>query len=194
MNPYDYLQKQEIVVARFETQRLVLRPFESKDAAGLLEILCHPRATCFVDDRLDTIEEAAADVERRGANMLEFAVCLKEQDAIIGVMFAAREDPDCYSVGWQLNARYEGKGYAKEAATAFFDALFTHMGARRVYAYVDEGNRRSQKLCERLCMRREGLFMEYISFVKNEDGTPRYENTCIYAVLKKEWQAASLTA
>jgi len=177
-------------VARFETARLVLRPFESKDATGLLEILSHPRATCFADDRLDTIEEAAADVERRSANMLEFAVCLKEQDAIIGVMFAAKEEPDNYSVGWQLNARYEGMGYAYEAATAFFDVLFAQMGARRVYAYVDNNNIRSQKLCERLCMRKEGLFMEYISFVNNADGTPRYENTCIYAVLKKEWDAA----
>jgi len=122
--------------------------------------------------------------------MLEFAVCLKEQDAIIGVMFAAKEEPDNYSVGWQLNARYEGMGYAYEAATAFFDVLFAQMGARRVYAYVDNNNIRSQKLCERLCMRKEGLFMEYISFVNNADGTPRYENTCIYAVLKKEWDAA----
>ena len=177
-------------MARFETLRLVLRPFESKDAAGLLEILSHPRATCFTDDRLATIEEAAADVERRGTEMLEFAVCLKEQDAIIGLMFAAKEEPDNYSVGWQLHARYEGLGYAKEAAAALFDALFAHMGARRVYAYVNNDNVRSQKLCERLCMRREGLFMEYISFVHNADGTPKYEDTCIYAVLKKEWETA----
>jgi hypothetical protein len=29
--------------------------------------------------------------------------------------------------------------------------------------------------------------MEFISFVKNEDGTPKYENTFQYALLKKEW-------
>lgn len=37
-------------------------------------------------------------------------------------------------------------------------------------------------------MRREGLFLEFISFVKNPDGTPHYENTMQYAVLKKEWE------
>ena len=36
-------------------------------------------------------------------------------------------------------------------------------------------------------MRQEGMFLEFISFVNNPDGTPRYENTVQYAILKKEW-------
>ena len=35
-------------------------------------------------------------------------------------------------------------------------------------------------------MRHEGCFKEFISFVNNPDGTPKYEDTCVYAVLKKE--------
>ena len=36
-------------------------------------------------------------------------------------------------------------------------------------------------------MRREGVFLEFITFENNPDGTPRYENTVQYAILKKEW-------
>lgn len=36
-------------------------------------------------------------------------------------------------------------------------------------------------------MRKEGLFLEFISFVNNAYGTPKYENTFQYAILKKEW-------
>ena len=36
-------------------------------------------------------------------------------------------------------------------------------------------------------MRREGEFVEYVSFVSNDEG-PIYENTLQYAVLKREWQ------
>ena len=36
-------------------------------------------------------------------------------------------------------------------------------------------------------MRREGLFREFVSFVNDADGNPIYENTCQYAILKKEW-------
>ena len=37
-------------------------------------------------------------------------------------------------------------------------------------------------------MRREGLFKEFVSFVKDSDGNPIYENTYQYAILKKEWK------
>ena len=36
-------------------------------------------------------------------------------------------------------------------------------------------------------MRREGTFMEFVSFVNDERGEPIYENTIQYAILKKEW-------
>ena len=37
-------------------------------------------------------------------------------------------------------------------------------------------------------MRFEGLFKEFVSFVKNADGSPRYENTMQWAILKSEWE------
>ena len=36
-------------------------------------------------------------------------------------------------------------------------------------------------------MRQEGVFKEFISFINNPDGTPKYENTLQFAILKKEW-------
>jgi RimJ/RimL family protein N-acetyltransferase len=88
-----------------------------------------------------------------------------------------------------LNEEYCGKGYGFEAVSAFFDYLFNQRGARRIYAYTDDYNTRSQHLCEKLGMRKEGFFKEFVSFVNNEDGTPHYENTYQYAILKKEWDA-----
>ena len=35
-----------------ETEHLIIRDFQKKDAAGLLEYLSHPRVNCFVGDRL----------------------------------------------------------------------------------------------------------------------------------------------
>lgn len=86
-----------------------------------------------------------------------------------------------------LDQAYWGKSYAFEAAHAFLDHLFREKGARRIYAYTEDYNVSCQKLCEKLGMRREGFFLEFVSFVKNADGTPKYENTIQYAILKKEW-------
>ena len=172
---------------RIETERLVIRNFRSKDAAGMLEYLSAPRVNCFMDERLRSVEEAVARMVRTPAGTLRYAVSLKECDSLIGEVFAAREAPDTYNVGWLFNARFEGMGLAREAATAFLDHLFAAGGARRIYGYVEEDNLRSQRLCERLGMRCEGCIKEFISFVCHTDGTPRYENTCIYAILNKEW-------
>lgn len=43
-----------------ETEHLIIRDFQKKDAAGLLEYLSHPRVNCFVGDRLCSEESALA--------------------------------------------------------------------------------------------------------------------------------------
>ncbi|MEK4272361.1 MULTISPECIES: GNAT family N-acetyltransferase [unclassified Paenibacillus] len=182
-----------------KTNRLILRNFTVTDAAGLLEYTANPRVNCFMDQRISTLEDAAAEVAKRSSDDSHIAVCLKDSNELIGELFGMREDrdsdtgkdsnSDTYSIGWNFNGRFEGKGYASESANAFIENLFMEQGIRRLYAYVEDDNFRSQKLCEKLGMRREGLFLEFISFVKNEDGTPKYENTYQYALLKKEWLA-----
>ena len=75
--------------------------------------------------------------------------CLRSSDGLIGDLFWVHEPPDTYSVGWNFNANFGGAGYALEAARALFDHLFTVKLARRLYAYVEEDNVASQRLCER---------------------------------------------
>lgn len=179
-------------MARIKTERLLMRKFEAKDAEGLFAYLSRPRANCFLAERVCSLDEAVATVARKSNDDLQFAVCLKETDYIIGEVFAIKEEPDTYSVGWNFNAQYEGRGYASEGARAFLDFLFTSRGARRIYGYVDENNHRSQRLCERLDMCREGLFIEFVTFANNPDGTPIYENTFVYAVLKREWDLCKI--
>ena len=77
---------------------------------------------------------------------------------------------------------------AAMAAHASLDYLFKQKGARRIYAYTEDYNIQSQKLCEKLGMRREGPFEEFVTFINNENGNPIYENTYQYAILKREWK------
>ena len=181
-----------------ETERLILRPFVESDAADVYEYLHEPAVNCFASMKLNSLDEAVEEMKKRvGETEYYFAIVLKDSGKVIGEIDAYPEageqhadenDPkDTFSPCWMLNPNYTGKGYAYEAAHAFFDYLFNEKGARRIYAYTEDYNTSSQHLCERLGMRREGLFMEFISFVNNPDGTPHYENTYEYAILKKEW-------
>ena len=181
-----------------ETERLILRPFVISDAADVYEYLKEPAVNCFASMKLNSLDEAVAEmINRVDETEYYFAIVIKETGKVIGEIDAYPEageqhadesDPkDTFSPCWMLNLNYAGKGYAFEAAHAFFDYLFNEKGARRIYAYTEDNNFPSQHLCEKLGMRREGLFLEFISFVNNPDGTPRYENTYQYAILKKEW-------
>ena len=180
------------------TDRLILRPFLETDAADVYEYLKEPSVNCFACMRLNSLEEARAEVKRHlGETEYHFATALKDSGKVKGEIEAYPEpgDPhgsgdsprDTFSPCWMLNENYQGKGYAFEAARAFFDYLFSQKGARRIYAYTEDYNLASQRLCEKLGMRREGVFLEFISFVTQPDGSPRYENTVQYAILKKEW-------
>lgn len=181
-----------------ETERLTLRPFLESDAADVFEYLKEPAVNCFAGMKLNSLEEAKAEMKKRsGETEYYFAIVLKENGKVIGEIDAYPEheeshDPDSpmnvFSPCWMLNNKYQGKGYAFEAAHAFFDYLFREKGARRIYAYTEDYNLSSQHLCEKLGMRREGFFKEFVSFVKNPDGTALYENTVQYAILKKEWR------
>ena len=184
-----------------ETDRLVLRPFRVEDAEDVLEYLQEPAVNCFVSMKLNSHEEALAEMIKRSSETeYYFAITLKETGKVIGEIDAYPEPSehhsedtapkDTFSPCWMLNNVYQGKGYAYEAAHAFFNYLFREKGARRIYAYTEDYNTSSQKLCEKLGMRREGLFKEFVSFVNEPDGTPHYENTMQYAILKKEWDQA----
>ena len=180
-----------------ETERLILRPFSKSDAADVLEYLREPAVNCFASMRLNSLEDAIIEMEKRtDETEYYFAIVLKSDGKVIGEIEAYPEhgEPhdtaspiDTFSPCWMLNRNYQGKGYAYEAAHAFFDYLFHKKGARRIYAYTEDYNTASQHLCEKLGMRREGIFKEFVSFVNNPDGTPCYENTMQYAILKKEW-------
>lgn len=180
-----------------ETERLLLRPFRAGDEADLFEYLHGPLPNCFASMHLADMKEAAAQVQRRAAEAgYCFAIVRRDNGRVIGEIEAhpeavtpEGEPKDTFSPCWLLNRAEQGKGYAFEAARAFFGYLFREKGARRIYAYTEDNNLPSQRLCERLGMRREGLFEEFVSFVNNPDGTPMYENTIQYAILKKEWNA-----
>lgn len=172
-----------------ETDRLILRNFRQGDAADLFAYLHHPRPNCFASLELADLDAARAEVEARSGSDEHIAVCLRSSDTLIGDLLCLHEPPDTYSVGWNFNANFGGSGYAYEAARALFAHLFEAKAARRLYAYVEEDNVASQRLCERLGMRREGLFREFVSFVNDDAGNPIFENTLQYALLRKEWTA-----
>lgn len=182
---------------RIETERLILRPFTVKDAEDLFSYLRDISINCFASMKVTTLEEAKKQAEERSKDPeLYFAIEHKNSGKVIGEICSHAEGTapgnesarDTFSPCWMLHTDYQGKGYMYEAANAYYDYLFNKKMARRIYIYTEDYNIACQKLSERLGMRKEGLFREFVSFVNDAEGNPVYENTYQYAILKKEWE------
>ena len=115
-----------------ETERLILRSFLETDADDLFEYLKEPAVNCFACMKISSLKEAKKEAAKRGEDAeFYFAIELKEKGKVIGEIVAHPETSqpdgtehvvmDTFSPCWMLNKDYQGKGYAYEAAHAFFD-------------------------------------------------------------------------
>jgi RimJ/RimL family protein N-acetyltransferase len=170
------------------TERLTLRPLNSEDLASHHRLFSDPQVVRYLYDAPMGLGEAQAQLERRmHANLpvegewLNLAV---EADGVfvgeVGVSLVSRVHGHC-EIGYVFDPRYQGRGYATEAASRMIDVAFEQLGAHRVTAQLDARNERSARVLERLGLRREALLREN-EFVKGE-----WTDEIMYAVLADEW-------
>ncbi len=86
-------------------------------------------------------------VESRDGDFLGYA----------GVMPLSEDHPlgPHFDIGWRMRRSAWGHGYATEAARAVLDDAFTRVGLKQVLSYTAPDNLRSQRVMERLGMRRD---------------------------------------
>ena len=172
------------------TARLVLRPFTAEDRDPLYAFHSDPEAVRFVPYPPRTREQVADVLRRKAANtelrqegdLLELAVQAGDQTLIGDVLLALRSvEHQTLEVGYIFAPTAGGQGYATEAVRALVDLAFSSVGARRVIARVDDRNRRSAALLERLGFRLEAHLVE------NEWFKGELSSELDYAVLSREW-------
>jgi len=86
-------------------------------------------------------------------------------------------------IGFILDPRHQGKGFATEAARGLLDWVFTTAGFHRVIGRTEARNAASARVLEKLGMRLEAHFVEN-EWVKGE-----WQSELVYAVLDREWTA-----
>jgi RimJ/RimL family protein N-acetyltransferase len=91
-------------------------------------------------------------------------------------------------VGYIFHPDYSGHGYATEAARAMLSAGFTEFGFHRIFARLDAENTASANVCRRLGMRQEAHLIE------NDFFAERWTSELVFAILRREWEAARLSA
>ncbi|HYA34769.1 MAG TPA: GNAT family N-acetyltransferase [Candidatus Binataceae bacterium] len=146
---------------RFETARLTLRRVRDSDVSAIFEYASDPEVTRLMDWRtLVDVSEAAKSVQRsregweRGTEF-GWMITVKPGDFAVG-RIACFPNGHRAEIGYLLNRRFWGKGYATEAADCVIKWLLADGGLWRVWATCDVENIASAQVLEKIGMLREG--------------------------------------
>lgn len=169
------------------TQRLVLRPFTPGDGPGLYAYLSDPETVRFEPYDPFTPEQAEGEASRRACDPAFWAVC-DRAGCLLGNLYFAPGEFDTWELGYVFGRGHWGQGFATEAAQALLGHGFSQLGVRRVTACCNPENERSWRLLERLGLRREGHLRKNISFFRDGQGQPLWQDTYEYGILKEEWE------
>lgn len=180
----------EINMFIFESERLIIRRFCKEDWKDLFEYLSVEAVVKYEPYGVFTEEACMKEAVNRSENEAFWAVCLKENNKLIGNLYFNRREPKAFmtwEIGYVFNPLYYGKGYATEACRVIMKYAFEEEGAHRIMARCNPENSASWRLMERLSMRREGYFRKIAFFKSTPEGKPIWHDAYEYSILEEEF-------
>jgi [ribosomal protein S5]-alanine N-acetyltransferase len=177
----------------FETQRLILRPFQSTDASNVQELagdmevarttlsIPHPYPDGAAESWIGSCRKRADDGEG-----FPFALISKESNTLIGCMSLNIDKSHVRGeLAYWVGKPFWGNGYATEAAKQLIDFGFEDLLLNKIWAAAMTRNPASSNVMKKAGMRFEGEFKRHIlKWDKFEDlvfyGLTRieYEDRC----------------
>jgi RimJ/RimL family protein N-acetyltransferase len=142
-----------------ETERLILRPFRDGDLDAYTAMLQSPevRRSLYLPDDIGR-EQAFQQMsmwlgqwELRGTG--QWALEERASGSFVGRAGSFRPERDDWpgiELGWCLDPRYYGNGYATEAGAAAREYVFAHHDVEEIYSCILHENRSSQGVAKRL--------------------------------------------
>lgn len=175
-----------------ETARLTLRPYVEGDLEAVHAMRSDPEVVRWLYGEVLSEDETRDLLTRRMAltawasegDWLSAAIVERASGTTVGdlAFHWVSERDKTAEVGFILDPRHQGQGFATEAARALLDWAFTS-GFHRVIGRTEARNTASARVLEKLGMRLEAHHVEN-EWVKGE-----WQSELVYAMLDREWAA-----
>ncbi len=172
-----------------ETERLVIRPYIEDDLDGLYALQSDPEVVRWLYEGPRTRAETREKLEQKMKSGLEkeddwLSAAVTLDGTYVGdVAFHwVSEEHKTGEVGYMIDPRYQGRGFATEAVRPLIDWAFAQ-GFHRIIGRLEARNIASGRVLERLGMRKEAVLVEN-EWVKGE-----WQSEAVYAILDREWRA-----
>ena len=181
--------------SRIETERLILRQPEKKDAADIVKNLSNLKISKWLlvvkypyrkKDALWYVNHCKEKLKAKPRADYGYWIELKETHEVIGGIGLHKVDEyhGKGEVGYWLGENYWRFGYGSEALEALIDLAFKKLKLRKLEAGVFVGNPSSGKLLEKFGFKEEGFKRK--TFRCKADG--KIKDEYLYGLLKSEYK------
>lgn len=142
----------------FETERLILRPWQEDDAESLYEYAKDPRVGPMAGWPVHTSVENSRDIIKSVLSADEtYAVCLKEDNRAIGsiglippTQSHTNAAEDEIEIGYWIGVPFWGKGLIPEAVRRLQEHAFVDLNCSAMWCGYYDGNEKSRR-CQEKC-------------------------------------------
>lgn len=155
-----------------ETKRLIIRELVPSDLDGIFALDSNPEVHRFIGNNpvrselqsIQSIEDKITQYKDNGVG--RWALIDKENNNFIGwagLKFVKDETnhiSNYYDLGYRLNQKYWGKGFATEAASAILNHALFDLKIEKIYAMAECENSASLMVLEKIGMK----FIEVFEF------------------------------
>ena len=160
----------------FETERLVIRPFELDDAPDVARMAGDREVAHMIGSALSPYPVIAAEIwilgvragwKTKPARNYAFAVTGKDS-ALVGScgVFKRRPEQSDWEIGYWIGKPYWGKGYATEAGLGLMEWAYQTLSASRFVAGHYDDNPASGKVLEKLGFTYTGTAEKHFSIAR----------------------------
>jgi [ribosomal protein S5]-alanine N-acetyltransferase len=179
------------------TDRLLLREFQESDWEAVLAYQSDPlylRYNPWTEraeaDVREFVGRFLANQQQEPRTRFQLAVVLQAEGRLIGNCGVRVNDSDLRegNIGFELDSRCWGHGYATEAAREIVRFGFEELGLHRIWSWCVAENTGSARVLEKVGMRPEGYLREKDYY------RDRWWDHRLFAVLDYEWKGRASAA
>lgn len=158
-----------------KTERLTVRPWQTKDRPALERMVRDPEMMRYVTQGRTWSDDAVDEMlERQSRHLERHGVCfgaaeLGDTGEVIGLVGLQQLDDGEFELGWWIWKDFWGQGFATEAARAFVDHARDVMGLETLVAVIDPPNAASKAVAEKLGLRFECIKSARETISRRED-------------------------
>ena len=177
--------REALVIDTLRTPRLLLRPLARDDWPAVHAYTADPAVMRYVPEGVLAEEQVQTFIAANAENSAVVAAVLASEQRLIGHLpFHPWYAERIYEIGWVFHPRYQGQGYATEAAAALLRYGFETLGLHRIIATCQPENVASWRVMEKLGMLREAHFRKVFPV---DEAT--WLDEYLYAMLEEDWFA-----